>query len=141
MNMEENALKRHLSMMDQAQNILVISAETLDTLRATGRRPNGTLWKALGWIVPVVIKQLLTSSTGRNMINYGQKKTLLCIVCDKFFKTEAYYIKHIRNHHYQTKMPKCDVCGTSFASKSTLTKHITLHDPHLAPLDLQRTQT
>ena len=62
------------------------------------------------------------------MVNSGQKKTLLCRVCNKVFKTEVYCIRHIRYHSDPPEKPTCDIYSTSFEFQSALLKHITLHD-------------
>ena len=64
----------------------------------------------------------------KHVVNCGKKKTFLCRVCNKYFKTEAYYIRHISYYNGPPKKPTCERCGTPFTCKNVLTKHIALHD-------------
>ena len=46
---------------------------------------------------------------------------------NKYFKTAAYYIKHIRYHNDPPEKTSCNGCDTLFPSKIVLTNHMTLH--------------
>ena len=106
--------------MGQTQSILLISVTTelktldIESLNSNFHHCNKAITNIKYW--------------KKHVVYCIQKETLLCRTCNKCVKTEAYYIKHLRCHNDPPGKSTSDRGGTSFASNSALTKHISLSD-------------
>jgi uncharacterized C2H2 Zn-finger protein len=65
----------------------------------------------------------------------GEKPTFKCYVCEKIYKTESHYLKHIEQHADASTKPTCEKCGKQFASKNGLMKHLEKCGQQAGPSD------